>query len=52
MRNAIKVMAASAAMMLMTTGAGFAAPVSNAHLNGGAAFGSGVLQVQYGFCER
>jgi hypothetical protein len=52
MRNLIKVVAAGAAMMLMTTGAGFAAPVSNAYLNGGAAFGSSVLQVQYGFCER
>jgi hypothetical protein len=31
---------------------GFAAPVSNAHLNGGAAIETGVIQVQYGFCER
>jgi len=51
MRNAIKVTAASAAMMLMTIGAGFAAPVSGSHLSG--VFDTGVLQVQYGgHCER
>ena len=53
MRNAIKVTAASAAMMLMTIGAGFAAPVSGSTLSSGAAFETGVLQVQYGgHCER
>jgi len=51
MRNEIKVMAASAAMMLMTTGAGFAASISTPHLSG--VFDTGVLQVQYGgHCER
>ncbi len=50
MRNAIKAVAAGAAMIMMTIGASYAAPVSNAHLGG--AFESGVLQVQYGHCER
>ena len=53
MQNAIKIAAAGAAMMLMTIGAGFAAQVSTAHLGGGAAVETGVLQVQYGgHCER
>jgi hypothetical protein len=52
MRNAIKAVAAGAAIIMMTIGASYAAPVSNAHLSGGAAFETGVLQVQYGHCER
>ena len=53
MRNAIKVMAAGAAMMLMTTGAGFAAPVVNPNPSGDTAFETGILTVQYGeHCER
>ena len=51
MRNAIKAVAAGAAMLMMATGASYAAPVSNPHLSG--AFDTGVLQVQYGgHCER
>ena len=50
MRNAIKLVAAGAAMMLMTMGAGFAGPVSTPLVNGAAE--SGVTPVQYGFCER
>ena len=53
MRNAIMTAAAGAAMMLLTLGSGTAAPVS--HVSGGAAFESGVTQVQYGYgghCER
>ena len=51
MRNAIKAVAAGAAMIMMAIGASYAAPVSNTHLSG--AFDSGVLQVQYGgHCER
>lgn len=50
MQNTIKMVAAGAAMMLMTMGAGYAAQVSTAHL--GAAE-TGVLQVQWGgHCER
>ncbi len=53
MRNSIKVLAAGAAMMLMTTGAGFAGPVSTPHPAGGAVLETGVLPVQYGeHCER
>lgn len=51
MRNAIKAVAAGAAMIMMAIGASYAAPVSNTHLSG--AFETGVLQVQYGGrCER
>lgn len=51
MRNAIKAVAAGAAMIMMAIGASYAAPVSNNHLSG--AFDGSVLQVQYGgHCER
>ncbi len=57
MRNAIKTVAAGAAMMLMTAGAGFAAPVSTPLATGAAE--SSLMQVQYygyghgyGYCQR
>ncbi len=51
MRNTIKIVAAGAAMMLMTMGSGFAGPVGTPLVDGAAAR-SGVTPVQYGYCQR
>ena len=52
MRNAIITVAVGAAMMLITMGAGSAAPIASHHLSGGAAAESAVTQVQWGYCQR
>ncbi len=50
MQNAIKTMAAGAAIMLITIATGFAGPVGAPLVNGAAE--SGVTPVQYGYCQR
>ncbi len=50
MRNLIKTAAAGAVMMLMTMGACIAGPVGAPLFEGAAE--SGVMPVQYGFCQR
>ncbi len=52
MRTTITTLAAGAAMMLMTMGAGFAAPAGNPQLNGVALSEGGAIRVQWGHCEH